>query len=186
MKFNLNRVALLIALASTQLSSGAAFSPNKGQVKYGVHHKELSSTPTSTTARDASTPGTSSIFHDYGEDSRKYRRTVYTHEEWVKHRSPERFKRNLMTFVDSGIFKNLSNEVLATSSVATLIVIWNCLFGDYQDFSGASHAGPLKDLLPILTLPLTPFTLSSSSLGLLLGESNDMDMQRKSNDLFLQ
>ena len=43
--------------------------------------------------------------------------------------------------------------------------------GDYQDLSGVTHAGPLKDtVVPMLSLPLTPFTLLSPSLGLLLGE----------------
>ena len=69
------------------------------------------------------------------------------------------------------IYKSLAKEVLATTAVATFIVSWNCLFGNYQDLSGASHAGPLNSLLPVLALPLTPFTLSSPSLGLLLGKN---------------
>ena len=41
----------------------------------------------------------------------------------------------------------------------------------YQDFASVSHPGPLKDLIiPVLSLPLAPFTLASPSLGLLLGE----------------
>lgn len=41
----------------------------------------------------------------YGEDSRKYRRTVYSHDDWVKHRSPDRFWNTLATTTKSGIYK---------------------------------------------------------------------------------
>jgi ion channel-forming bestrophin family protein len=43
----------------------------------------------------------------YGEESRKYRRTVYSHDDWVKHRSPDRFWKNLRTTTNSGIYKVL-------------------------------------------------------------------------------
>jgi len=41
----------------------------------------------------------------YGEESRKFRRTVYTHDDWVKHRNPNRFFKNLRTTTTSGIYK---------------------------------------------------------------------------------
>jgi hypothetical protein len=41
----------------------------------------------------------------YGEESRKYRRTVYSHDDWVKHRSPDRFWKTLKTTTKSGIYK---------------------------------------------------------------------------------
>ena len=34
---------------------------------------------------------------DYAEHSRKYRRTVFMHDEWVRHRSSDRFFRNMKT-----------------------------------------------------------------------------------------
>ena len=55
----------------------------------------------------------------YGEGSRKYRRTVYTHNEWVKHRSSDRFIRNLSSIFNSGVYKSLAKEVLATVGVAS-------------------------------------------------------------------
>lgn len=109
----------------------------------------------------------------YGEESRQFRRTVYTHDDWVKHRDSSRFYRNLISITTSGVYKNLGKEVFATCSIATGIIVWNAVFGEYQDFSGVVHDGPFKDsIIPILTLPLTPFTLSSPSLGLLLGKFN--------------
>lgn len=41
----------------------------------------------------------------YGEESRKFRRTVYTHEDWERHRSPDRFIRNLNSIMASGVYK---------------------------------------------------------------------------------
>ena len=105
----------------------------------------------------------------YGEGSRKYRRTVYSHNEWVKHRSSDRFIRNLLSVFNSGVYKSLYKEVLATTGVATFLIVWNALTGGYTDLSGVQHDA-IIDFLPTLSLPLTPFTLLSPSLGLLLGE----------------
>jgi hypothetical protein len=41
----------------------------------------------------------------YGEASRKFRRTVYTHDDWERHRSPDRFIRNLASITTSGVYK---------------------------------------------------------------------------------
>lgn len=106
----------------------------------------------------------------YGEESRKYRRTVYSHDDWVKFRSPDRFVRNLYSLFVSGVYKNLGREVTATTSVAAIVVAWNALTGGYTDFSGVAHEAVIQNtFLPMLTLPMVPFTLVSPSLGLLLG-----------------
>ena len=107
----------------------------------------------------------------YGEGSRKYRRTVYTHNEWVKHRSSDRFVNNISTLVYSGIYKNIGREVLATSSVAVFVWAWNMLVGGYEDFAGVIHDPLISNkLASAVGLPLTIFTTLSPSLGLLLGE----------------
>jgi hypothetical protein len=41
----------------------------------------------------------------YGEESRQYRRTVYSHDDWRKHRSPDRFFYYIGTIFSSGIYK---------------------------------------------------------------------------------
>jgi len=102
-----------------------------------------------------------------GEQSRLYRRTVYTHDDWVRHRAPTRFIRNFSTILNSVIYKSVGKEVLATTAVATFICVWNSLAGGYTDLAGVQHAAIIPDL-PLLGLPLTPFTLVTSSLGLLL------------------
>ena len=107
----------------------------------------------------------------YGEGSRKYRRTVYTHKEWVKHRSSDRFVRNIQTLFNSGIYKQVANEVTLTSSVAVFVCAWNLLVGGYQDFAGVMHDPVIRESWAMMIgLPLTPFTLLTPSLGLLLGE----------------
>ena len=106
----------------------------------------------------------------YGEESRKYRRTVYSHDDWRKHRSPDRFIYYLTSFVFSGVYKNIGREVLATTSIATLVFLYNAIVGGYVDFEGVQHASLVTSpWLSKAGLPLTPFTLSTSSLGLLLG-----------------
>jgi hypothetical protein len=88
----------------------------------------------------------------------------------VKHRSPDRFLRNLATIPASGIYKNMFREILATTTVATLIFFWNMLTSGYDDFNQVHHEAIIQSYyLPPIKLPLAPFTLASSSLGLLLG-----------------
>mmetsp|Transcript_30041 Transcript_30041/g.82479 ORF Transcript_30041/g.82479 Transcript_30041/m.82479 type:complete len:487 (-) Transcript_30041:296-1756(-) len=105
----------------------------------------------------------------YGEASRKFRRTVYSHDDWKKHRSPDRFFFYVTAIFKSGVYRNLLREVAATVAVASFIVVWNAYVGGYTDFNGIPHEAVINvGFLPKLTLPLTPFTLASPSLGLLL------------------
>lgn len=60
---------------------------------------------TSSTALPAGPPDTATKDIPYGETSRQFRRTVYTHDDWVKHRSPNRFVKNIFSLVNSGIYK---------------------------------------------------------------------------------
>jgi len=69
--------------------------------------------------------------------------------------------------INSGVYKSLGREVFATTAIATFLVVYNALTGGYTDFSGVQHEAVIT-ALPQLTLPLTPFTLLSPSLGLLL------------------
>lgn len=91
----------------------------------------------------------------YGESSRKYRRTIYKHEDWVKHRSSDRLKDNLKGIFVSGVVRQLQSEVLLIMSVAASVVLWN------NDLSPYLNMGKVS-------LSTLPFTLSSPALGLLL------------------
>ena len=147
-----------------------AFVPNSGKANLDVSESRKMASSIS----DDDSLSFIDQFQKYGEESRQYRRTVYTHEDWVKHRSPERFTRNLSSFFDSGIYKSLFKEVAATTTAASFIVVWNMIFGQYVDLQGVTHDGAMHDsVIPALSLPLSVFTLSSPSLGLLLGKHND-------------
>ena len=143
---------LLTALVACQVRNSAAFIvPHGGK-------------PNTKIARDMSSqqvpPGVDDIFQQYGEESRQYRRTVYTHEDWVRHRSSDRFSRNLSTFGQSSIYRSLFKEVTATTTVATLLVVWNMIFGEYQDLLSITHNGIMHDsLIPIFNIP---FSISKS------------------------
>jgi putative membrane protein len=152
------RLSTLLLLALVPLQANA-FAPATHRVNNAIAQQR----PSSSTALDMGPPTPNIVLQEtYGEGSRKYRRTVYTHNEWVKHRSSDRFIRNLSSMISSGVYK-----VLATAGIATFLVIWNGLTGGYTDLDGVQHEAIVK-FLPMLTLPLTPFTLLSPSLGLLL------------------
>lgn len=105
-----------------------------------------------------------------GEEQRKYRRTVYSHDDWKKHRSQDRFIYYLLAIFKSGVYKNLGREVWTTTSIAIFVVLFNAVVGGYEDFEGVKQAALISSpFFPTLTLPMTAFTLTSPSLGLLLG-----------------
>jgi len=105
----------------------------------------------------------------YGEGSRKYRRTVYTHDQWVKHRSSDRFVNNLRTLFQSGIYKQVGWEVFLTVSIAVSVCVWNALVGGYQDFGGTMHDPVIQESWAMkVGIPMEVFNLLSPSLGLLL------------------
>ena len=62
----------------------------------------------------------------YAEESRKYRRTVYMHDEWVKHRSSERIFDNMLSITKSGVSQNLGVELTFVTFTAIFAVLVNC------------------------------------------------------------
>jgi hypothetical protein len=106
----------------------------------------------------------------YSERSRPYRRDVFAYDDWVRHRSAERFTGRLSKLGKSGIVRALSYEVQLLAAVATFICAFNalCVTG-YDDFSNIHHDPLIQMGLPVLSLPSMFFTLSSPALSLLLG-----------------
>ena len=73
----------------------------------------------------------------YGEESRPYRRTVYTPDDWVKHRDPDRFFRDLLTTFDSGVVVQITKEVSVVTTIALTALLWNAFAVDgYCDLEG--------------------------------------------------
>lgn len=158
------RVSLtLVALA---IGGANAFAPQSPRTflapkASALYANTQTSPPTVTTADERSS---------YAEVSRSYRRTVFTHDDWVRHRSSDRFLRNLGNYFNSGVYKNIIREVGVATGIATFVVLTNLLVGEYTDLEGVKQAGLLAgNGIGKLGLPLTPFTLASPSLGLLLG-----------------
>jgi predicted membrane chloride channel (bestrophin family) len=92
------------------------------------------------------------------------------HKEWVKHRSSQRFVRNLNTLGESGVQQALSTELTAITAVAIFVVAINLLLGNYLDLAGISHPGPfsfLSSLAPV-AIPGMAYTTAMPSLALLL------------------
>jgi hypothetical protein len=147
--------SLLLLLASPS----AAFAP----APFRVH--------SSTTLFDvASVPKDDGSGVSYSERSRPYRRDVFAYDDWVRHRSAERFTGRLPKLFKSGIARALAYEVQLLTAVAAFICVFNALcVAGYDDFSGI-HYDPLINIgLPVLALPSMFFTLSSPALSLLLG-----------------
>jgi len=108
---------------------------------------------------------------DYSEAQRKDRRTIFMHDDWIRHRSSERFIRNMKTLPSSGINQALRNELTFVTLTAVFVTLFNMLFYSYQDFEGIAHPGPLNFLdadIKALVLPALPFTIASPALSLLL------------------
>jgi hypothetical protein len=109
----------------------------------------------------------------YAEESRQYRRTVYMHDEWVKHRSSERFLKNLRTINQSGVSSALGMELGFITATAVFCVLANMMFHGYQDFSGALQPSPLAGVpvlntIKSLSLPAFTFSIGMPALSLLL------------------
>ncbi|CAB9514528.1 UPF0187 protein [Seminavis robusta] len=114
-----------------------------------------------------------------GEAQRQFRRTVYTHDDWKKHRSQDRFLFYLGAVFKSGVYKNLAREVALTTAIAAVVCIYNGLVGGLVGLDGVQQEPILAaDFLVKIGLPLTPFTLASSSLGLLLVFRTNTSYQR--------
>ena len=101
----------------------------------------------------------------YTEDNRQNRRTVFMHDDWVRHRSSNRFLRNMRSLPSSGINQALSKELTFVTLVALFVVVLNALASGYQDFSGVMHPG--AGFAPLM-LPALPFTILMPALSLLL------------------
>ena len=94
-------MTVVVVIVSCHVGSASAFVPPSGKTS-----SSLNSVVASQKAKDPLyilPPDATDI--PYGEESRKFRRTVYTHDDWIKHRSPDRFFKTLRTTTTSGIYK---------------------------------------------------------------------------------
>ena len=104
---------------------------------------------------------------EYQEASRVARRTVYMHDDWVKSRSTDTFFRSMQTILESGIVRARNRELSITIATASLLCLWNGLAGGFTDLDNVKH-GAILEHLPVFSVPLSVFSLTAPSLGLLL------------------
>lgn len=97
-------------------------------------------------------------YPDHKEDSRKLRRTVYTTNDWKRHRSSERYFKELKNMPKSIVIRGLFKQAGLVALFSTFIVIYNLMI----------QLKIFKISFPLLSIPSQPFSLLSPSLGLLL------------------
>ena len=108
---------------------------------------------------------------EFTEAQRKDRRTIFMHDDWVRHRQSDRFFRNMQSIGSSGINQALFKELGFVTGTAIFVVLFNMLFYNYQDFAGVVHPGPLNMFdgnIKALSLPALPFSIAMPALSLLL------------------
>jgi len=164
---------LVLAAASTEVT---AFTPLKIVQQ---QQQRASSSSSSTAIYDVHTvPKDDGSGISYSERSRPYRRDVFAYDDWVRHRSSERFAGRLGKLTKSGIVRSLSKEIGLIAGAAVFICVFNALLGGgYDDFSGVHHEA-LVEGFPVLKLPAMFFTLSSPALSLLLVFKTNTSYQR--------
>jgi len=116
------------------------------------------------------------------EGSRRYRRTVFGPNDWIRYRRSTRLLDNLLNSFNSSVLRALWFDISIIVSLATALLVYNHILTDglvlnwIQQYMTAEEFEPEQIAqaaetfknIPKLQLPLSPFTLSSPSLGLLL------------------
>ena len=106
----------------------------------------------------------------YSEASRPYRRTVFTNQDWLQHRSSTRLFGNLAGTFTSGVVRSLVTEVGAVATIGAAACLWNGSIQGFEDFANVTADPLLPGIHEVFLarLPALPFTLASPALGLLL------------------
>ena len=165
MTLSVSLKALILLVVSATIAAVSAFTTHPGQGKISasaIRHAFPIRKPSLLCLIDEnSRPGSLAKVSEeeervtYGEASRKHRQTVFTHKDWIEHRSSDRLFENLSSLPRSGIVRQLFEEISLVTGIAIAVVVWNGIL--------APEYG-----LPMFCLPARPFTLSSPALALLL------------------
>jgi hypothetical protein len=105
----------------------STFFPTRKRVQWIAHQNEprAGKSRTNLSTKQGTTAFQLSVDVPGGEEQRKFRRTVYTHDDWRKHRSQDRFVYYLAAFFKSGVYKNLGREVGFVTLVAIFVCVYN-------------------------------------------------------------
>eukprot|EP00270_Netrium_digitus_P009712 TRINITY_DN296_c0_g1_i2.p1 TRINITY_DN296_c0_g1~~TRINITY_DN296_c0_g1_i2.p1 ORF type:complete len:476 (+),score=106.70 TRINITY_DN296_c0_g1_i2:138-1565(+) len=86
------------------------------------------------------------------------KRTVFTFEDWRRHKSSGRYWRHIKTMLTSSVITSLAPPVAVMTGISVFVAIWNTLVA----------SGALPAWIPILHLSNLPFSLTSPALSFLL------------------
>lgn len=101
----------------------------------------------------------SPVIADMGkEKSMVYRRTVFGHPEWLRHRSSKRHYRHILSIAQSRVILALGPTVLTLTGIALAIALYN----------EAVITGVLPHDLPLLRTSPLPLQLTTPASALLL------------------
>ena len=175
------KIVVLVVVISMMSNMGPATSfmliPSNSHSKI-VTIKKISSNSVlfSTSASSDNNNNMNDVEPSYGEQSRMYRRDVFGYDNWVEHRSTNRFVGNLFDVLKSGVFRQLLPSCFYMSSIALFVILYNTALVDgYDDFSGLHHDPVLSAFsflsFPLMKIPGDFFSLCTPSLALLLGTS---------------
>jgi putative membrane protein len=92
------------------------------------------------------------------EEAMEYRRMVFDHEDWIRHRSSSRHGRHLASIVSSRVIMALGPPVFSLTAFAAVVTFYN------EALSGKI----LPAWLPLLHISSLPFSLTAPALALLL------------------
>lgn len=92
------------------------------------------------------------------ENSRRYRRTIYSAPDWRRHRSSGRHFSELLKMPSSNVLRGVFPQSLFVAFFATFVYAYNYFL----------LKTTRATFLPLLAFPPLPFSLTSPSLGLLL------------------
>lgn len=92
------------------------------------------------------------------EEAMEYRRMVFDHEDWIRHRSSSRHGRHLASIVSSRVIMGLGPPVFSLTAFAAMVTIYNEALAD----------NVLPTWLPLLHISSLPFSLTAPALALLL------------------
>ena len=158
MGFQVNVVMILIVLSVLLQTNGFSLQTNSGNQVYSKYCR-------SKVLRQYSRVGTSFLDIDKEAD-RKNRRTIYTSEDWKKHRLSNRYFSTLLKMPRSLILRGISRQVLGVSLWSLVVVVYNVMV---ENGIIDSITRPyLGFQLPKLSFPSLPISLISPSLGLML------------------
>ena len=115
-------------------------------------------------------------FNSYGEQSRRYRRDVFSPDDWVRVRRPTRFVEQLRSTFRSGLLRQISYQVNLLAAITAFVVFYNNLVTARA--GAAVTLGKLAFTLPSLTVSMVPFNLAAASLGLLMTFRTNVSYQR--------